>query len=246
MTIVSGKRGDKTTLYVVATPIGNLEDITLRALRTLKEVDFILSEDTRTSSKLLQKYQIKTPLKSYRQNQKQRDIGWACQKLASGHNIALISEAGTPGISDPGADLIREVRHMSLAAIIPIPGPSALGAALSVCGWQTNPCLFAGFLSPRRGRRQAFLQDTQSFTGVIVIYESVYRIKTLLQELRDIFGESRDILVAREISKIHEEWILLPAAISDSQANWQKQLDSLVLKGEFTILIGPWRKTKTV
>ena len=231
------------TLYIVATPIGNLEDISLRALSVLKEVDFILSENTRHSLKLTRKYQIQTPLKSFRQHQRRRDTAWACQKLYQGKHLALISGAGTPGISDPAADLVREVRQKELATVIPIPGPSALSSALSVCGWQTNPCLFTGFLSRRRGRRQAFLQDIRSFSGVIVIYEAVHRIKALLEELKEpFFLAGRDILVAREISKVHEEWLLLCAQSPYAQENWQKQLSSLVLKGEFTVLIEPIRK----
>ena len=195
-------------LYIVATPIGNLADITLRALEVLAEVDFIVSEDTRTSQKLLQKHNIKVPLKSYRQHQKDSDIRWVLQKLEEGHQVAFISEAGTPGISDPAADLVRAVREQGKTPIIPLPGASAVTTALSVCGWQTNPYIFTGFLSLRRGRRLTFLQSLADFPGIIVIYESRYRLLRLLQELQDIFP-TRDILLSRDMSKYYVEFIYI-------------------------------------
>ena len=228
------------TLYIVATPIGNLADITLRALEVLKEVDFIVSEDTRTAQKLLQKYAIKTPLKSYRQHQKNSDIRWVQKKFDENDSaqIAFISEAGTPGISDPGSDLVRTLRQEGKVNIIPIPGACAITAAVSVCGWQSNPYVFTGFLSLRKGRRKKFLESLLHFSGVIVIYESRYRIRKLLEELQEIFP-MRDILLAREISKLYEEFIYIKADESDKER--EEQMKQLTWKGEFCVLLAPLR-----
>ncbi len=224
-------------LYIVATPIGNLEDISLRALRILKEVDYILSEDTRRSAVLLKKYAIDTPLKSYRQHCKEKDITWALRKLESGFSLAFCSEAGTPGISDPAADLVRCVRQKSKAAIIPLPGPCAMSTALSVSGWQTNPCIFTGFLSTRRGKRLRALEDLRSFAGLIVIYESVHRIQSLLKEVSLLFSD-RDFCLMRELSKVHEEHIFF---FREEKDGWEQQAKNLKPKGEFTVLIAPLR-----
>ena len=231
----------KPNLYIVATPIGNLEDISIRGLNILKEVDTIVSEDTRTTLKLLRKYNIATPLKSYRKHNKRQDLDWVKKKLSSGYCIAFTSEAGTPSISDPGADLVREIRQSDLAKIIAIPGPSAITAALSICGWQTNPTFFTGFLSLRQGRRLSLLKDLQThFSGAIVIYESVHRIKGLLGEIKTIFP-NRKLLIARELTKLHEETLLLSTG---EAANWDQQLKNLVTKGEFTIVISPVKSMK--
>ena len=153
--------------------------------------------------------------------------------------IAFISEAGTPGISDPAADLVRSAREQNLAEIIPIPGACAMTAALSVSGWQSNPSIFTGFLSLKRGRRQKFLQSLVAFIGTIVIYESPHRLRRLInEELLEIFP-TRDILIAREISKYYEEFVLLKASAEPSAR--QQQLANLSLRGEFTVLLAPLR-----
>ena len=227
---------EKRSLYVIGTPIGNLEDISLRALHVLRQVDWILCEDTRQTVKLLQRYGIpKKSLKSYRTAHKQRDMAWLCQKLEANCSVALCSDSGTPGISDPGADLVRTIREKNIAKLIAVPGPSALATALSLSGWQTNPSLFTGFLSTRQGRRRRALEELVSFSGTIVIYESVHRLKKLLNEIKEIFHD-RDLLIAREMTKYHEEFLLFKAK---ERANWEAQLAKMVCKGEFTLLIAP-------
>ena len=228
-------------LYIVATPIGNLDDITFRAVSVLKAVDYILSEDTRTTLKLLRHFEIKTRLKSYRQHQKESDISWALQNLKQGKSIALVSEAGTPGISDPASDLVRKARENHFDCITPIPGPSSLAAALSVCGWKTNPALFTGFLSPKKSKRKKSLEEYHLFSGVIVIYESVHRVQSLLDELRGIFP-NRDIFIAREISKFYEEFILIQSEDSSKEICTESRLKNIVRKGEFTVVLSPPQK----
>ncbi|MCB1170469.1 MAG: 16S rRNA (cytidine(1402)-2'-O)-methyltransferase [Leptospiraceae bacterium] len=216
-------------LYVVATPLGNLEDVTIRALRILQGVDLILSEDTRKTARLLQRYSIDSPQKSFRVHQIRSDIQFALQRLQEGQNLALVSDAGTPGISDPGSHLIREIRQeLPDCPILPIPGPSALSAALSVCGWQANPSVFLGFLPRKPGKMQSALHAVSGQDSVLVIYESVHRIDKTLGFLRAEFPE-RPILIGREITKMHEEWIL-----------WtDNEVPEFTHKGEFVILVGP-------
>ena len=222
------------TLYVVATPIGNLEDITIRALRVLNGVDVILSEDTRKSQRLLQRYKIQTTQKSFRVHQIRADVAHALEQLKQGKTLALISDAGTPGISDPGSHLVRQVREdLPDCPIIPIPGPSALSAALSICGWQTNPTTFLGFLPRKPGKMRSAL-ESGSADAVLVIYESVHRIKKTLEFLRAELPQ-RPILLGREITKLHEQWIQwLP----------EREMPQFTEKGEFVILMGPARSIK--
>ena len=231
---------EKPNFYILGTPIGNLEDISLRALRILGEVDYILSEDTRTTVRLLQKYKIQTKLKSYRQHQKNLDLMWLLNNLSKGKNIAFTSEAGTPNVSDPGADPVRLIREKNIANIIPIPGPSALATVLSVSGWQTNPSLFLGFLSPRRGKRKKRLEEVNLFEGIIILYESVHRVYKLLENIKLII-QNRDVLIAREMTKMYEEFLFLEAK---NQETWLEDFSQLKQKGEFTILLGPITNTK--
>lgn len=189
-------------LYIVPTPVGNLEDITLRALKVLKEADLILSEDTRTSSVLLRHYDIHTPLASYHKfNEHDRTSG-IISRLKEGQNIALISDAGTPGISDPGFLLTRECRREGLEVQC-LPGATALIPALVDSGLPTDRFAFEGFLPLKKGRatRLAKLGDEDR---TIIIYESPKRLGRTLGQLRDALGESRQASVVREISKIHE------------------------------------------
>ncbi len=223
-------------LYVVATPIGNLEDISLRALRVLQNVELILSEDTRKTVRILRHYGIRTRLKSYRALQRREDENFALKKLERGANLALVSEAGTPGISDPGSHLVRLVRQKQAAKVVPVPGPCAFTAALSVCGWQTNPTVFLGFPSSRPGRRRRLLEQCKSLPGALVFYESVHRIRQFLQELRGVFPD-REILVTREMTKLHEECLLLPVG----EGGRATDLLNMTLKGEFTIVMAPPR-----
>lgn len=221
-------------LYIVATPIGNLEDISLRALRVLAGVDLLLAEDTRTTSRLLHHYGLKTPLKSYRVHRQQEDNEAALRALQSQQRLALVSDAGTPGLSDPGSSLVRMVRDLLPdCPLVPIPGPSALTAALSASGWQTNPTLFTGFLSHKGGPRRRFLEQWRDFDGVLALYESVHRVQALLRESMELLPE-REILVFRELTKRFEDI-----------GRWQpgqppeRLLANLELRGEFTILLGP-------
>src|SRR5437899_5256125 len=186
-----------STLYLVATPIGNLEDITLRALRTLRECDVVAAEDTRHSGQLLKHFGISKPLLSYFQFNEARRSEEILQRLARGEKIALITDAGTPGISDPGERVVKA----ALAAgfrVEPVPGPSALVAALTASGLATDEFHFIGFLPHKPGQRRKQLEKLKQFEGTLVLYESPYRIARLLGELKQVFGE-RKLVVAREL-----------------------------------------------
>lgn len=193
---------NKGKLYVVATPIGNLEDITFRAIETLKKVIFVLAEDTRESYKLFNKYNIKTQLISYRDQNHEKMIDKIIEKLSMGLDLALISDCGTPLISDPGFKLIRELREKKYE-IISIPGASALTAALSISGLVTDKFTFLGFLPKSDIRRKKLLQEYVSIEGSLIFYESPNRLIKLLDILKEVFGEKK-IGIAKDISKIRE------------------------------------------
>lgn len=190
-------------LYIVATPIGNLEDITLRAIRTLKEADYIAAEDTRHSSILLKKYEIKTPTISFHSYSDERKLEQLLSLLRDGKNIALISDAGTPGISDPGYKLIVAAREQG-TQVVPIPGPSAFLTALQASGLPTHQFLYLGFLPLKKGR-QKLLDQLANEPRTIVFYESPHRLLKTLTELDAKFG-GRPLVIARELTKIHEEF----------------------------------------
>lgn len=189
-------------LFIVSTPIGNLEDITFRAVKVLKEADLIACEDTRHSRILLDRYQIKTPTVSYHEHSRLQKIDYLIKELKSGKNIALITDAGTPGISDPGGYLIQKALKNKIE-IVSIPGPSAFVAALSVSGFSMNEFLYLGFLPKKKGR-QTLLGKLKNEKRTIVFYESPYRIIKTLRELQENLGD-REILVARELTKKFEE-----------------------------------------
>ena len=191
------------TLYIVATPIGNLEDITLRALRILKEVDVIAAEDTRQTRKLLNHYEIKNPLLSYREENRVKQGEKLIALLKEGKNVALVSDAGTPCISDPGVHLVNLATQAGIK-VVPVPGASAIITALSAAGVSTHPFIFLGFLPQRKGRRRKLLLSFQDMPYTIVFYESPHRFKKTLELLAEIFPE-REIAIARELTKIHEE-----------------------------------------
>ncbi len=215
-------------LYVVATPIGNLEDITLRAIRILKESDVILAEDTRVASKLLGKYDIhgKRYISFHEHNEEKR-IQEVEKYLEEGKVISLVSDAGTPLIQDPGYRLVKHLREMEFD-VIPVPGPTAFVAALSVSGMPTDSFVFLGFLPHRKSRRKKLLDKMKELNMTFVLYESVHRIDALMEELCEYFPE-RSVFVAREMTKLHEEYISgLPCEIKNS----------LIRKGEFVIVVG--------
>ncbi len=191
------------TLYVVATPIGNLEDITLRALRILKEVDVIAAEDTRHSGKLLNHFGISKPLISYWGEKEKTKAEEVLSILGSGRSVALISDAGTPGISDPGTVLISRAIASGIS-VVPVPGPSALLAALSLSGFSTAEFVFVGFLPPKLTYRMKKLQALSLETRTLIVYEAPHRIVETVSEMSGIFGERKAVLV-KELTKLFEE-----------------------------------------
>ena len=191
------------TLYVVSTPIGNLEDITQRAIRVLGEVDLIACEDTRHTHKLLQHYGISTKTISYHEHNEQERSGKLIDLLLRGTNVAVVSDAGTPGISDPGFRLIR-LAVAKQVQVVPIPGPSALVTALVASGLPTDEFFFGGFLPARSGARQTRLNELRSVPGTLIFYEAPHRLAATLKDAFEILGE-REAVVARELTKLHEE-----------------------------------------
>lgn len=190
-------------LYIVATPIGNLEDITIRAINTLKEVDLIAAEDTRHAKILLNKYEIKTPLESFHAHSGQTKLDRLVGLLESGKKVALISDAGTPGISDPGYILIKAALEKGIK-VVPVPGPSAFLTALCASGLPTHQFLYLGFLPLKKGRQKT-LESLVDEKHTVVFYESPHRILRTLAELDEKLG-SRPVVIARELTKIHEEF----------------------------------------
>ena len=221
------------TLAVVATPIGNLEDITLRALRILRQADLILCEDTRVTSKLLSHYQIATPTQSFHQHSDEKKIIWVMEQISLGRKLALVTDAGTPGVADPGNNLVaRFVKKFGSDLLIePIPGPTALTTALSVCCFATDQFLFLGFLSHKKGRQTELKIIAQTKTAVVV-YESVHRLAKLLSELGAIIP-NRPLAVMKELTKQFETiW-------RGTAGELLKKIPSTKIKGEFVIVIAP-------
>ena len=220
-----------SNLYVVSTPIGNMQDITLRALEVLKEVDLILAEDTRQTGKLLTKYDINQPMESFFEHNEERKIDSIIAKLKSGVEIALVADSGTPTISDPGFKLVRKAVGEGLS-VIPIPGPSALLTALVASGLATDKFLFLGYFPKKPGKQQEileFIDKTLSMQTVTVIFfESPYRIKKTISLLAAKFPE-KEAVIARELTKKHEEF--LRGKLKDMTT---KEFST---KGEFTILL---------
>ena len=215
-----------TSLYIVATPIGNLEDITLRALRVLREVDLIASENMSTTRKLLSNYNIKTKLTSYRENNKSIQIPHLLKALKT-HDVALVSEAGTPTISDPGYDLIIATRALGIP-IITLPGPSAVTAAIAVSGIQSQHFLYLGFLPRRSLQRRKILKKVKALPYTIVCFEAPHRLKKSLVDIHQMLGD-RTVSIIREISKIHEE--VFSGSVSKAIDHFQHPI------GEFTLVI---------
>jgi 16S rRNA (cytidine1402-2'-O)-methyltransferase len=191
------------TLYVVSTPIGNLKDITLRAIEILKQVDIIAAEDTRRTKILASHYGIKSPLTSYFQHNRIKKTDFLIRLLKEGKDIALVSDAGTPGISDPGFAMIKRALEEGIS-IIPIPGPSAFLTALSISGLPTNKFIFEGFLSSKSSQRRRRLRELSKEKRTVVIYESPHRLLKILNDILEILGDV-DIVCARELTKKFEE-----------------------------------------
>jgi 16S rRNA (cytidine1402-2'-O)-methyltransferase len=220
------------TLYLVATPIGNLEDITLRALRTLRECDAVAAEDTRRTGQLLHHFEISRPLLSCFQFNEARRSQEIVERLRQGQKIALVTDAGSPGISDPGERVVRAAIAAGLR-VEPVPGPSALVAALTASGLPAEEFHFAGFLPHKPGQRRKRLVQLAPIPGTLVLYESPYRIERLLGELQEVFPE-RQVVLAREITKKFEEYL------RGRPAELMKAVAGRSLKGEFVALVaGP-------
>lgn len=219
-----------SNLYIIATPIGNLADITLRALETLKSVDFVLAEDTRETKKLLDHYQINTPLISYHQHSTPNKINEITELLKQGKNLALVSDAGTPGISDPGNQLINlTIKQLGSLKVVPIPGSCALTVAASISGFPTDKFNFFGF-PPHKNKRQKFFKEVAEVKETVILYESVHRILKTLEDLKKYLGE-RDIVLARELTKKFET--IYRGTISQVM----EQLKNDKILGEFVIVI---------
>lgn len=214
-------------LYIIATPIGNLKDITLRALEVLKEVDLILCEDTRVTKKLLEHYDIKTGVESYHQHSKISKINHIIDLLKHGRNLALVSDSGTPGVSDPGNKLVEEVKNF--AEIIPISGPSAITAIAGISGFPMDKFVFLGFPPHKKGR-QKFFKELVEYKYPVIIYESPYRVIKTLNELVQI--NDFEIVIGRELSKKFET--IYRGKIKDI-------IEKIELRGEFVIVL--WKKS---
>ncbi len=220
------------TLYVVATPIGNLEDVTLRALRVLREVSLIAAEDTRRTARLLQHYSISTPTTSLHEHNERSRTPGLIDRLRAGDSIALVSDAGTPIVSDPGTFLVAAA-HAAGVRVEPVPGPSAVIAALSASGLAQREFLFVGFPPARAQARRTWLEALAREARVVVLYEAPHRIRATLTAIAEVFGE-RVVAVAREISKKHEDLVVRPIS--------QFLVEPLAVeRGEFTVVISGFR-----
>ncbi len=228
----SGVRTAVPALYLVATPIGNLEDITLRALRVLKEVDVIACEDTRQTQKLLNHYSIATRTTSYHEHNEMTKSAELVKEMQEGMSVALVTDAGMPGISDPGYRLIAlAIRHH--VPVVPVPGASAFLAALVASGLPTDSFRFSGFLPAKRGERRAVLEAVKNSPRTQVFYDAPHRIIETLEDVCEVLGEARHVVVARELTKLHEEFL---------RGRAREVLENLksreTVKGEITLLIG--------
>jgi 16S rRNA (cytidine1402-2'-O)-methyltransferase len=219
----------KGTLYIVGTPIGNLEDITHRALRILGEVNLIACEDTRTTQKLLNAYRIKTPTTSYHEYNEMTKAPELVLQLEEGENIALVSDAGNPGVSDPGYRLVSlAIRHN--IRVVPVPGVSAFVAALVASGLPSDSFRFHGFLPSKRSERLATLGQARAAQRTIIFYEAPHRLIATLRDMREVLGD-RNIVVAREVTKVHEEFI------RGNISSVLEQLKGRIIRGEITLIV---------
>ena len=226
------------TLYLVATPIGNLEDITLRALRILKEVDLVACEDTRHSRKLLNHYGITTALTAYHQHNEEPKAERLVEKLQHGKSIALISDAGTPGISDPGYRIVVACRNAGLP-VVAVPGPSAVISALAISGLPTDAFVFAGFLPAKSTPRREALARLRAESRTTLFYEAPHRLGETLAEIVAELGGERMVAVARELTKLHEE------LVRGTAEEVQQHFAAKEIKGEIVLLIAPASAAET-
>jgi 16S rRNA (cytidine1402-2'-O)-methyltransferase len=217
------------TLYVVATPIGNLEDVTLRALRVLREVTLIAAEDTRRTARLLQHYSISTPTTSLHEHNERSKTALLIAKLVAGDSIALVSDAGTPLVSDPGSHLVAQA-HQAGIRVEPVPGPSAVIAALSASGLAQGEFVFAGFPPYRSTDRKRWLERLAAETRVVILYEAPHRIRPTLEDMLQVLGD-RVLALGRELTKVHESLAVRPIS--------QHLASGLEERGEFTLVIEP-------
>lgn len=219
-------------LYVVATPIGNLADLSDRARAILGGVDVVACEDTRTTGNLLHRYGLHKELVAYHEHNETEAADRLAELVGMGKSVAVVSDAGTPGLSDPGFRIVRACRRRNLP-VVPVPGPSALTAVLSAAGLPTNGFLFVGFLPAKSAARLAFLQRYRDFDYTLALYESCHRIDKFAAEIVEVLGPDRVICIAKEVTKLHETFLVGLAA--DVQA----RLAKTSLKGEFVVLIAP-------
>lgn len=219
------------TLFIIGTPIGNLEDITLRALSSLREVDAIACEDTRVTAKLLARHEIEKPLIAIHEHSKSVALNRIIDRLKQGERIAYVSDAGTPGVNDPGGKLV-EAAFRAGVSIVPIPGASALTTAISVCGFPMDDFVYAGFVPHKKGRVTFFSQIAERKIPTI-FFESTHRIEKTLTALAEVLPESRMVFMGRELTKLHET--LYRGTIDEVR----KELQATSSKGEFVLIIGP-------
>jgi 16S rRNA (cytidine1402-2'-O)-methyltransferase len=222
------------TLSIVATPIGNLRDITLRALETLKSSDLIACEDTRVTSKLLAAYEISKPLRSLHEHTTSSNLTRVVDELRQGKRVSYVSDAGTPGVNDPGGKLVAAAMEAGIR-VEPIPGPSALTTAISVCGFPMDEFTYLGFVPHKKGR-QMFFQGISASKHPSVFFESTHRIEKTLHALTEALDPKRLIFVGRELTKIHE------TVYRGIAADVAKYIEATSRKGEFVIIVGPQRK----
>ncbi len=216
-------------LYVVATPIGNLEDLSARALRILREADAVVSEDTRTTLKLLSHHGIRKPVIAYFQHSPPRRLGEILERLRQGRTLALVTESGTPGVSDPGARLVDAALRAGIR-VLPVPGPSAVAAAASVAGFDADAFHFAGFLPRKPGKRRKALESLRPLDATLILLESPHRVAGTLADMRSVLGDRR-LTLCRELTKVHEE--VWRTTVGGALERYEREEP----RGEFTLVV---------